>query len=99
MSDISETELVVRDAPERQRFELAVGDEVATLAYTRDGNRISLDHTEVPPSLEGRGLGSRLARAGLEHARAHHLRVIVYCPFVRAYLKRHPEYADLVVRH
>lgn len=99
MSEMSESELVVRHAPERSRFEIVIGDDVATLAYTRDGNRISLDHTEVPPSLEGRGVGSRLARGGLEFARAHRLRVIVFCPFVRAYLQRHPEYADLVVRH
>jgi hypothetical protein len=53
-------------------------------------------HTGVPLELEGHGIGSRLARAALEYARAHGLRVVPVCPFVRAYLKQHPEYLDVV---
>lgn len=98
MSQGTEPELDVRDAPERGRFEIAIGDDVAFLAYTRDDGRITLDHTEVPPALEGRGLGSRLARGALERARAEGLQAVVRCPFVHAYLQRHPEYADVVLR-
>jgi len=56
-----------------------------------------LIHTEVPAALEGRGLASRLARAGLEMARARGLKVIVKCPFVASFIERHPEYQDLVL--
>src|SRR5690349_4893330 len=78
------------------RFELRVGEEAAFLSYRRSGTTINLVHTEVPDSLRGRGLGDQLARAALEHAREHGLTVIPTCPFVKAYLRKHPEYASLV---
>lgn len=98
MSQTAEPDLDVRHAPEHSRFEVALGDELAYLEYRRDGNRIALMHTDVPPAFEGRGVGSRLARAAMDHARQARLRVLVFCPFVRAWVQRHPEYADLVVR-
>ena len=55
-------------------------------------------HTEVPDALEGRGIGSKLARTVLDYARAAHLAVVPSCPFIRAYIARHPEYQDLVRR-
>ena len=96
--DTAQPDLTVRHAPEHHRFEVVLGDDVAHLDYSRSGRRIALSHTEVPEAFEGRGVGSRLARAALDHARAERLRVLPYCPFVRAYLERHPEYADLVER-
>ena len=57
-----------------------------------------LMHTLVPASERRKGIGSLLAKYVLEHARAHHLKVIVYCPFVDLYLKKHPEYNDLVMQ-
>jgi len=57
---------------------------------------MDLLHTEVPPEHEGQGYGGALAKAALDYARAEKLRVIPTCPFVRAYVKRHPEYAALV---
>jgi uncharacterized protein len=78
------------------RFEVdGIGDR-AVLRYHENGNHITLVHTEVAPELEGKGYGSLLARAALEYARSAHLRVIPVCPFVQVYLRRHPEYADLV---
>ena len=55
-------------------------------------------HTEVLPSFEGKGLGARLVAGALDDIRARGLRVVPFCPFVRAYIRRHPDYADLVVR-
>jgi predicted GNAT family acetyltransferase len=79
------------------RFEVAVDGHTGILKYVMEpGNRINLVHTEVPPELEGRGLGGTLAKAALEHARASGLRVTATCPFVRGYIDRHPEFADLV---
>ena len=78
------------------RFEVTVDGHTGFLQYRAvPGNGIELMHTEVPRELEGRGLGGSLARAALDHARAAGLEVTATCPFVRRYLERHPEYADL----
>jgi len=53
-------------------------------------------HTEVPDAIEGRGVGSALARTALNDARANGLTVVPSCPFVSAYIKRHPAYLDIV---
>lgn len=78
------------------RFEIQHGDARAQLVYEmRGSDTIDLVHTAVPASLEGDGYGSALARAALEYARANGLRVIPTCAFVQAYVRRHPEYAEL----
>ena len=86
---------VVHD-PAAGRFELRVEGRLCELVYHRAGGTIVFTHTGVPPELEGRGLGSLLVRAGLDYARAQGLKVVPLCPFVGAYLRRHPEYQDLV---
>lgn len=91
------TPSVVRNDAEN-RFEIHEGDQIAELAYEVRGDDIALVHTEVPPSLEGDGYGSALAKAALDYARAQHLRVIPSCPFVAGYIRRHPEYAELVAQ-
>ena len=73
------------------RFELVKDGEVAFLTYTRMGDSITFLHTEVPPALRGRHLADELARAGLAAARADGLRVVAVCPFVQAYLRKHPQ--------
>jgi predicted GNAT family acetyltransferase len=78
------------------QFEIHVVDEVATLAYSEREGKIYLIHTEVPKPLEGRGYASALAKTALDYAREHQLTVVPFCPFVRAYLQRHPEYSSLV---
>ena len=85
----------VRDNPEKQRFELEAGGHVAFSNYTRDGSTITFMHTEVPPKLGGRGIGSTLVRGALDLVRAQNLKVTAKCPFVKGYLDKHPEYADL----
>lgn len=84
--------------PDESRFAVHVGDSTAVLDYQRIGNQLVLPHTGVPPELEGLGIGNLLAREGLEWARAEQLRVVPLCPFVRAYLRRHPAYASLTTR-
>jgi predicted GNAT family acetyltransferase len=76
------------------RFEIAVDGQLAFLTYAVSDGRIRLIHTEVPPALQGQGYASRLTRAALERAQREHLRVVPLCPFVRAYLRRHPEYVS-----
>lgn len=93
------TEVVVTDAPEASRYEARVGDPVVGVAeYRLTPGVITFLHTEVMPAAEGRGVGGRLARTALDDARARGLRVRPLCPFISAYIRRHPEYRDLVVR-
>ena len=91
--------VTVTDNDAAHQFEAQVDDQLARLVYERTGGRIVLIHTEVPDTLSGRGIGSRLARFALEDARARRLRVVPRCPFVRAYIERHPEYRGLVTGH
>ena len=85
----------VRDNAERHRFELDAEGHVAFSNYQRSDGLLTILHTEVPKELEGRGIGSALVRGLLEIARAQGLKVRAVCPFVKAYLDRHAEYADL----
>jgi len=78
------------------RFELQAGGKMAFLTYRRAAREIALLHAETPEEMEGRGLGSKVARAALEFAREHGLKVVPQCPFVAWYIREHPEYADLV---
>jgi uncharacterized protein len=86
----------VRDNPERHRFELDVDGQVAFSNYSRSGDVLTILHTEVPKALNGRGIGSALVRGELDIARVQGLKVVAKCPFVAAYLDKHPEYADLL---
>lgn len=88
---------IISDNTALNRYEIAVGDQVAFLTYRRRPGSVLLAHTEVPVSLRGQGLGQALARHGLDEARQTGEHVVVKCPFVTAWLKRHPEYDDIVV--
>lgn len=85
----------VRDNTERRRFELDAGGHIAFSEYSRDGGVLTVMHTEVPPVLNGKGIGSALVRGLLDIARAQGLKVVPKCPFVSGYIDKHPEYADL----
>lgn len=90
---------VVRDNPKELRYELLQDEElVGGIWYRTTPGVIALVHTEIEPLAEGRGLGSRLVSGALDDIRARGLRVAPVCPFVTAYLRRHPEQRDLVVR-
>lgn len=78
-----------------QRFEIESESQLAALDYRLNGKTILFLHTGVPSALEGRGLGGKLAKAGLEYARANQLKVQSLCWFVNGYIERHPEYQDL----
>ncbi len=91
-------ELVVTDAPERERYEAHLDGELAgILEYVAKRSRIALIHTEVLPEFEGQGIGSALVRYALDDARRRELRVIATCPYVQSYVARHPEDDDIVV--
>lgn len=90
-------DVVVRDNPAAARYELFVAGELAGFAsYVLSGKTMTIPHAEVEPRFEGRGLGSRLAAFALDDVRSRGLSVVPRCPFIAAYIKRHPDYADLV---
>jgi len=82
--------------PAEGRFEANVDGRLAVTEYRLRDGVIEFVHTDVPRELEGRGVASHLARAGLDYARAENLRVVARCPFIAAWVRRHPEYQDLV---
>jgi uncharacterized protein len=87
----------VVDVPEKGRFEIQLGDRVVGLAsYHVDGTTMTLPHTEVDPSVGGRGIGSALVAGVLDAARERGLTVLPYCSFIRHYIQQHPELVDLV---
>jgi predicted GNAT family acetyltransferase len=79
-----------------RRFETRIGDYFALINYDLSGQNIVFFHTEVPIPLEGQGIASKMAHTALEYARANNLKVIPSCPFIAAYIRKHPEYQPLV---
>jgi uncharacterized protein len=94
---MSDQPVTVRDDAEQSRFEVVDESGVVAgfAAYRRYPDRIVFTHTVVDDAFEGRGVGSTLVRAALDAVRDEGLRVVPQCPFVRSYIERHPEYADL----
>jgi predicted GNAT family acetyltransferase len=93
-SDLSE----VRDNTQLHRYETVVDGVTAFVAYERAPGTITFVHTEVPKELSGRGVGSLLAKTVLDAARQDGLKVNPECPFIAAYIEKHPEYRGLVVK-
>ena len=92
----SARKLVIENDPERSRFAADIDGRTAFVEYRLRDNKIYLAHTEVPPALEGRGIGSALARHALDYARSNKMEVVPSCPFIASYIRSHPAYSDLV---
>jgi predicted GNAT family acetyltransferase len=88
MSDVHNNE-------ERSRYELVEQGHTAFAAYEIDGDVITFTHTVVPSAMQGMGVGSRLIAAALADVRGRGLKVVPQCPFVAAYIAKHPEWQDL----
>jgi uncharacterized protein len=86
----------IRDDTALSRFELDADGVTVFMNYRRAGRVISLDHTETPVAARGRGLASRLTEGVLAIVRSHGLKIVPRCPFVVAYLAKHPEQRDLL---
>lgn len=93
-----ETEPQVVHETDKSRFAIHAEGAEAVLDYQLFQGKVVYTHTGVPAALQGKGIGGRLAKAGLEWARTQGLRVVPVCPFVTAYIQRHPEYAELTQR-
>lgn len=88
----------VIDNTARLRFEMNAQGQTCFIDYRRNGSVVSMTHAEVPPELEGRGLGSALTKGALDLVRARNETVVPVCPFIAVYIQRHPEYQPLLAR-
>ena len=86
----------VRNDIDRSSYVLEQDGHTAYAAYELDGDTITFTHTVVPDAFRGMGIGSRLVQAALEDVRARGLKVVPQCPFVAAYIERHPEWRALL---
>ena len=92
-------EPTVRDVPEEDRYEIREGEQLLGLAaYQRRGDVLLFTHTEVDADSGRSGVGSTLVRGALDDVRARGGRVVPLCSFVRGWIDRHPDYADLVAQ-
>lgn len=80
----------------QSRYELEIDGEVAVAHYLRGPGRLVFTHTVVPEKISGRGVASTLIRGALDSARAENSKIVPQCPFVAAFVQKHPEYRDLV---
>jgi predicted GNAT family acetyltransferase len=87
---------MVRNNTELHRFELDADGHMAVAYYRLSPGVITFTHTEVPNELSGRGVGSALARGALDIVRAEGLKVVAQCPFISAFMGKHPEFNDLL---
>ncbi|GAA3354392.1 GNAT family N-acetyltransferase [Saccharopolyspora gregorii] len=87
----------VQDHPERNRFEITVGGELAGFAdYRRTPGHVDLVHTEIDPAHQGAGLAGTLAKSALDALRAEGVQVTPSCSYIAGYIRKHPDYLDLV---
>ena len=80
-----------------KRFEISLDGQTAFSKYLLVGEKMIIEHTEVPVELEGKGIAGRIVRTALDYARAQKLRIMPLCPFTAGFIHSHPEYQDLVL--
>lgn len=96
-TDSDSTEMAeVKHDPEKGKFFIKISGKEAHLVYKKAGEGV-LDymHTFVPPELRGGGIAGKIVKTALEYAREHQFRVIPSCSYVDAFIRRHPEFADM----
>ncbi|MBC7915433.1 MAG: N-acetyltransferase [Pyrinomonadaceae bacterium] len=82
--------------PSINRFELTIDDHTSFIDYKKNGDSISLLHTEVPPQLEGKGVAASMVEKTFQYVEEHNLKLIPSCSYVQMFLKRHPEWERLL---
>jgi len=92
--DVEKLEIIHNEA--ENRFETWIDDQLSKLDYMQDGDIIVMTHVGVNPEHRGQGVAGKLTQVGLEYAKEKSLRVIPMCSYVAAYIRRNPQYADLM---
>jgi predicted GNAT family acetyltransferase len=90
-------DLTLKDNTELNRFELEVEGSTAFVEYKRSKDWLFLNHTEVPQAIEGKGVAGAIVQKTLQYAKDNNYRIVPICPFVQSFLKRHPEWNEIVV--
>jgi len=88
----------LKDNEAKKRYEFELPEHTPLIEYIRTTDKIYLTHTEVPPELEGQGIGTALVKQVLEDIKEKDLTLVPLCPFVAAYIKEHPEWKALVLK-
>lgn len=96
MSAHSSSDINIIHNQKAQRFETTIDGQTGYISYQDHDNILTYDHTIVPQSLGGRGVGSALVKHALDFARQQHKKVVPQCSFVSSYINKHPDYQDLV---
>ncbi len=91
--DLSKLEVVHN--PAENRFETWIDGNLSKLDYIQDEKNFVITHVGVHPSLRGQGVAGRIVEVGLAYARENDLRVVPMCSYAAAFIRRHPEYAEL----
>ena len=87
--------IAIRHDEERQRFEAEVEGHAARLEYRLEGEVLAITHTEVPEAIGGRGIAAQLVQAAVDFAQAQGLKIAPRCAYAEAWMRRHPQYAQL----
>jgi len=82
----------------KKQYEFHIDEHTPRIEYIKAQDKIYLTHTEVPKALEGKGIGSAIIKAALEDVKSQGLTLVPLCPFVAMYIKKHPEWKDLVLK-
>ncbi len=98
MSEKKDLSYPLVDNQEENQYEFHIDENIAKIEYIKAQNKIFLTHTEVPKELEGRGIGSLLIKKVFEDIQKQELTLVPLCPFVASYIKRHPEWKELVLK-
>jgi uncharacterized protein len=88
--------IAVKDNPERRRYELDIGGEIAFANYRRDGAKVLIPHVEAAPPLRGTGAAGKLMEGIMAIARAEGLKIVPLCSYASAWMRRHKEHHDLL---
>ncbi len=97
--EINLERLEVIHNPAENRFETWIDGYLSKLDYIQDGKNFVITHVGVHPEFRGWGVAGKIVQVGLEYAKGNSLRVIPMCPYAAAYIRRHPEYAELTKQH
>jgi hypothetical protein len=93
--EVNVEQIQITHNPDEKRFETVIDGKLSKLDYIQDGKNFVITHVGVHPELRGQGVAGKIVEVGLEYAKANTLRVVPMCSYAAAYIRRHPEYAEL----
>ena len=93
--EIDPNQINVIHNPAENRFETTIDSKLSKLDYLQNGNNFVITHVGVHPSLRGQGVAGKIVEVGIAYARENSFRVVPMCSYAAAYIRRHPEHAEL----